>query len=225
MVDRVVLEVLHELREVRELERRGAVGREERRDAGGEVVDVGHLGEDVVPEDEVRVPALAREPRAELRPEELGDRLDTSRDRCLGDVQRRLDPQHGDALREEVLQEIPVVRRELDDEALRPEREPLAHLLDVLPRVLDPRVRVRGEVRVLAEDLLGRGELGNLGEPAALADPDVERIERLADARARRRSAPSGRAATCRDRPWSAAEAPRNDGRRWRRARRPGPQQ
>ena len=59
VVDRVVLEMLHELCEVRELERRGAVGREEPRDAGGEVVDVGHLGEDVVPEDEVRVPALA----------------------------------------------------------------------------------------------------------------------------------------------------------------------
>ena len=89
-------------------------------------------------------------------------------------------PSTGTRFGEEVLQEIPVVRRELDDEALRPEREPLAHLLDVRPRVLDPRVRVRRKVRVLAEDLLGRGELGNLGEPAALADPDVERIERLA---------------------------------------------
>ena len=154
-------------------------GREKRGDARGEVVDVGHLREDVVPEDEIRVPALAREARAELRPEELRDRLDASRDRRLGDVQRRLDPQHGDALREEVLQEIPVVRRELDDEAVRAEREPLAHLVDVLPRVLDPRVRVRREVRVLAEDLFRSGELRDLREPAALADPDVERIEHL----------------------------------------------
>ncbi len=93
---------------------------------------------------------------------------------------RRLDAEHGDALREEVLEEIPVVRRELDDEAVRPEREPLAHLVDVATRVLDPRVRVGGEIRVLGEDLLRRRELGDLREPALLADADMQRVEGLA---------------------------------------------
>ncbi len=180
VVDRVVLEVLDELRKVRELEGRGPVGREERGDARGEVVDVGHLREHVVPEDEIGVAAFAREPGPELRAEELGDGLHAARDRRLGDVQRRLDPEHRDALREEVLQEISVVRRELDDEAVPPEREPLAHLVDVRARMLDPGVRVGREVRVLGEDLLGRGKLRDLGQPAALADPDVQRIEGLA---------------------------------------------
>ena len=45
--------------------------------------------------------------------------------------------------------------------------------------MLDPGVRVRGEVRVLGEDVLGRHELGDLDEPAALARAHVERVEGL----------------------------------------------
>ena len=45
--------------------------------------------------------------------------------------------------------------------------------------MLDPRVGVRREVRVLAEDLVGRDERRQLREPAVRADPDVERVERL----------------------------------------------
>ena len=68
MVDRVVLEVLDELREVRELERRRPVRPEKRRDAGDEVVDVGHLGEDVVPEHEVGRASLLGQAPAESAP-------------------------------------------------------------------------------------------------------------------------------------------------------------
>ncbi len=51
--------------------------------------------------------------------------------------------------------------------------------LDVDAGVLDPRVRVGGEVGVLGEDLAGRHERRQLGEPAAGADADVERVEAL----------------------------------------------
>ena len=180
MVDRVVLEVLDQLREVRELERRGPVRGEQRRDARGEVVDVGDLREDVVPEHEIGVTALRGEPTPELAPKNSVIVSDAARDRGLGDVPRRLDAEHRDALREEVLQEVAVVRGELDDEAVGAEPEPLGHLVDVAARVLDPRVRVRGEVGVLGEDVLGRHELGDLHEPAALARPHMERVEGLA---------------------------------------------
>ena len=52
--------MLDQLREVRELERRRPLGREQRRDAGDEVVDVRHLREHVVAEHEIRVAALLR---------------------------------------------------------------------------------------------------------------------------------------------------------------------
>ena len=180
MVDRVVFEVLDQLRKVGELERRRPVRREELGDAGDEVVDVRHLGQHVVAEDEVCRATFGRQSCAELGAEELRDRRHAAGHRSLCHVARRLDSQHRDPLRQEVLEEVAVVRGELDDEAVRPEREPLRDLIDVAPGVVDPRVRVRREVRVLREDLLGRGQLGYLREPATLTDADVQRIEGLA---------------------------------------------
>ena len=180
MVDGVVLEVLDELREVRELERRRPVGREQLRDSRDEVVDVGHLGQDVVAQHEIRAAPLRGQAPAEVGAEELGEGLDAALDRRLRDVQRRLDAEHRDALRQEVLQEVAVVGRDLDDEALGSEPEPIGHLVDVAAGVLDPRVRVGGEVRVLGEDVLGGHELRDLDEPAALARANVQRVEGLA---------------------------------------------
>ena len=45
--------------------------------------------------------------------------------------------------------------------------------------MLDPAGRERREVRVLGEDLLRRDVLLELDEQAAVADPHMERIERL----------------------------------------------
>ena len=61
VVDRVVLEVLDQLREVRELERRCPSRPEQRSHAGDEVVDIGHLGENVVSENKVGVAPLRRQ--------------------------------------------------------------------------------------------------------------------------------------------------------------------
>ena len=82
-------------------------------------------------------------------------------------------------MREEVLQQVAVVRGELDDEALGAEPETTGDHVGVDTGVLDPGVRVGREVRVLVEDLLGRDERRQLGEPAARADADVQREERL----------------------------------------------
>ncbi len=82
-------------------------------------------------------------------------------------------------MRHEVLEEVAVVRRELDHEAVRPEIEAVGDHVDVPARMLDPRVGVGREVRVLGEDLVGRHERRQLREPARGADADVERVERL----------------------------------------------
>ena len=179
MIDRVVLQVLDELREVRELERRRPTGCEQRRDALDEVVDVRDLRQDVVAENEVGLPALLCELASQVRAEELRHRFHPERDGRVRDIQRRLDAEHRDALRQEVLQEVAVVRGDLDHEAVRPEREALGHRVDVAPRVLDPRVGVGREVRVLREDVLRRDELGDLHEPAPLARADVQGVEGL----------------------------------------------
>ena len=95
------------------------------------------------------------------------------------DVRGRIDPEHRYALRQEVLQQVAVVRGELDDEAVGRELEAGADHVDVRARVLDPRVRVRGEVGVLVEDLVRRNERRELREPALRADAHVQGKERL----------------------------------------------
>src|SRR5207244_7164618 len=82
-------------------------------------------------------------------------------------------------LRGGVLEEVAVVAPDLDDEAVAGEAEPLGHLVRVAARVLDPARRVRGEVRVIGEDLLRTDVLLELDEEAAVADPDVQGEEGL----------------------------------------------
>ena len=64
-----------------------------------------------------------RRSAAGLRTEELDLGRDAAGPGRLGDVRGRLDAEHGDAARAEVLQEIAVVARDLDDEALRGQPE------------------------------------------------------------------------------------------------------
>ena len=181
VVDRVVLEVLDQLRKVGELERRRPVrARGASATPATKSLMSGTWASTLLPRTRSAGPRSAAESCAELGAEELRDRRHAAGHRSLGDVARRLDSQHRDPLRQEVLEEVAVVRGELDDEAVSPSESLSRDLIDVAPGVLDPRVRVRREVRVLREDLLGRGELGYLREPAALADADVQRIEGLA---------------------------------------------
>ena len=86
MVDRVELVPLHEADEVRELQRHDAVRLEQDLQARDEVVEVGHLGQHVVADDEVGPASLRRE----LPGRRLAEELDQGRDALLlgrlGDV-------------------------------------------------------------------------------------------------------------------------------------------
>jgi hypothetical protein len=78
-----------------------------------------------------------------------------------------------------VAKQVAVVAGDLDDPAVGPETEALDHGVGELTGVLHPGVGEGREVRVLAEDLVGRHVLGQLDQQAAAADPDVERVEGL----------------------------------------------
>ena len=103
---------------MRDLEGRSASGARSAATPADEVVDVGHLGEHVVAEDELGLAALVGEPLGELRAEELGQRRHAARDRRFGDVQRGFDAEHRNALWQEMLEQVAVVRSHFDDEAL-----------------------------------------------------------------------------------------------------------
>ena len=96
-------------------------------------------------------PRSRDEPLGELDAEELDERRHAALLRRDRDVRRRVDPEHRHALRQEVLEQVAVVRGELDDEALGAEAEPVGDHVRVGARVLDPGVGVGREVGVLGK--------------------------------------------------------------------------
>ncbi len=179
MVDRVELVLVHQPPEMRELHRDRAGRLQEDAEAVHEAVQIGNVGEDVVPDDEVGLPPVGRQLPRQLRSEESLDRGNPPFDRARRHVRRRLDSEDGNPARREVLQEVPVVAGDFDDPAAGAETEPLRHPIGIGLRVPHPRLRVGGEVGVFRKDLRGGDVLPQLDQEASRADPDVKREERL----------------------------------------------
>jgi hypothetical protein len=96
VIDRVELRLLHQAQQVRELDRDRARRRQRLAQATDEVVDVGHVGQHVVAEDQVGPGAARRRSGGRSRAEELDDRLDALGLRRLGGAGRRLDADAGE---------------------------------------------------------------------------------------------------------------------------------
>ena len=155
VVDGVELVALHQAREVRELHGDHARGCEQRAQAGHEVVQVRDVGQDVVADDQIGLPMLFGHLAGGLAAKEPDLGGDAALRGGTGDVGRGFDAEGRHAARDEVLQQVAVVARDLDHAAGAAEAEPTADHLDVAPGVLDPACRVRGEVGVLRKDLAG----------------------------------------------------------------------
>ena len=179
VVDGVELVLGDQPREMRELERDHALGREQARHAGDEVVEVGHLGEHVVADDQVGLPALGAQRLGERDAEELDPGRNALGERDLGHVRGGLDAEHRHAKRQEMLQQIAVVARQLDHQAVRAEREALRDHRAIRLGVGDPAGRVGREVGVFAEDVLRAHVLAELDQKAPAAHQRVEREVRL----------------------------------------------
>ena len=80
---------------------------------------------------------------------------------------------------DQVLQEVPVVAGDFDNEMMSREAELVDHLVDVAPAVIQPAIGVGREVRVVAEDFLTAHILLQLHEETLVADVDDERVKRL----------------------------------------------
>ena len=180
VIDGVELVLRHQPLEMGKFERdHDAFGLEQPHHAAGEVVEIGHLGEDVVADDQIGAPAVRRQLVGQRHAEELDHRLHALLAGGLGDVGRGLDPEGRHAERLEMLQQIAVIAGELDREAFRPEPEPLLDHRAIGPGVRDPGGRVGGEVGIFAEDALGADIFAELHQPAALAHQSMQRVERL----------------------------------------------
>ena len=179
MVDRVVLPALDEAKQVRELQRHGALVLDQGAQPSRETLDVRHVGEDVVPGHQVRAPVPLGDLAAGVGAEELYLGTDAAGAGRLGHVRGRLDAEHRDARGLEVLQQITIVAGDLGDQAVAGQAEPTDHRLRVSLRMRHPGVGVRGEVSVVREDILARYIGGKLYEQTGIAQPDVKWIEDL----------------------------------------------
>ncbi len=154
-------------------------GFQQARDAGDEVVEIGNLRQDVVAGDQIGLQALGGELIGELDAKELRPCGHALLDGHARNVLGRLDAEHRHPERQEMLQQIAVVARQFDDEAVGPKVQALLDHHAVLAGVLDPRCRVRGEVSVLAENLVRCDVLFQLHQQAAVAHVGVEREKGL----------------------------------------------
>ena len=137
------------------------------------------MGEHVVADDEVRTNTTAREVRGALLAEEADLRRDPCLDRGLGDVRSGFDTEHRDAARDKVLEQVAVVARDLDDEAVGPEVESVDRLVCVTACVFDPGIGIRREVGVVGEDLLGWHHVVDLYEQTLVTHSDMEWVDRF----------------------------------------------
>src|SRR5882724_2536600 len=106
---------------------------------GGEVVEIGHLRQYVIADDEIGHAAFRYETPGETQPEKIDQCWNILAPSGFGHVSGRLDSQHGDAQRQEVLKQISVVARNLNYIALRSKVEPRRNFFAISTRVLNPR--------------------------------------------------------------------------------------
>ena len=177
--------LLDQPHQVRELHRDHAARLQQHLHAADEVVEVRHVREHVVAEQQVGATPRARALAAVSRAEELDHRRDALLDR---DLRRRSPPARcpstGIAALDEVLQQVAVVARDLDDLAVAARARSARSSPRRSGGVLEPARRVRREVGVVGEDLLRRLELLELHQEALLADERAQR-DRTAPSRSR----------------------------------------
>jgi hypothetical protein len=179
VVDRVELAVLDEVADAGVLDRDHARLLEQLAVTRHEAVEVGHVRHHVVGDDDVGLALLGRQLAGEVGAEELGEgrhAVGLGRRRLGG---RGVDAEHGHAGLDEVLQQVAVVARHLDHEAVGPEALALDVGQGVGAGVPQQVVGERREIEVVVdEELLGRHFLGDLHQRTAGAERHLER-ERL----------------------------------------------
>ena len=138
VVNGVELIEFNQTKQVREFECEDAVRLQQDLEAFHKVVEVGHLCQDVVADNEVGGAAFGGKFFRHLRTEEAHQRRNPFFDGGLGDIGRRLNPEHGNALAHEVLQQIAVVAGHFGHETLLAKLEARLHLVTVFFAMLEP---------------------------------------------------------------------------------------
>jgi len=154
VVDGVVLPAFDQPQQVRELAGDQAGRLDQGGQPGGEADQVRHVGVHVVGNDQVGPAETGGQLGAGGRAQEPHLGADAPGPGHLGDVAGRFHPEHRDATRHEMLEQISVVARHLGHQALRAESEGLGHGVGVPLGVRHPGVGIGREIGVVGENLL-----------------------------------------------------------------------
>jgi hypothetical protein len=138
VIDRVELVSLHQSHQMRKLHRDNAAGLERDLHAGNEIVQIRHLGQYVVSDQQIGLLSPSNEVSCGIGPEKTAPGRNLFRAGCLRDVRSRLDSKDRNPRPDEVLKQLTVVARELDHEAPVIQIETLSDGLGICARVFDP---------------------------------------------------------------------------------------
>ena len=166
MIDRVELVVLDQLKQMRKLHRDNAGRGEGDRQPSHEVIQIGHVRKHVVADQQICLKAAGNQGAGEFGGEERHLSRNSVLLRYLRDVGGGLDAQRRNSRGDEVLQQITVVARDLDNLFRGIQRKARDYVLHVGPGVVQPALRVRGEVCVVGKDRIRPLELADLDEEA-----------------------------------------------------------
>ena len=119
VVNRIELVLLHESIQMRKLHRDRAALAEQYLHARHEIIEIRNVREHIVAEQQVRLAVLGRDLTSGLLAEEFDYRTNPFSLGDERDVRRGLDAEHGYVARDEVLEQIAVVARDLHHATLR----------------------------------------------------------------------------------------------------------
>ena len=164
---------------MRKLHGDDSAGFEQALHARYEVIQIRHMGQNIVAEQKVRLTILGDDLVRAAASRESTPRCEYP---CPAPLWRRsppLDAEYRYTGSDKVLQQVAVVTGDLEDQTSRPKLKRSRINTLYLTCVLHPAVGIGGKVGVFVKDVGRRDIFFQLHQEAALTDPGVQGIERL----------------------------------------------
>lgn len=138
VIDRIKLVLINKPLEVRKFERDHTVARNQMRHSSGEVIEIRHLRQNIIADDEIGAPSFGRQPLRKFQAEEFDKRWDILLPGRSSDVCGRLNSKYRDAQRQEVLEQVSIVAGDLAYLTLRTETKSLCDHLAIPASMIHP---------------------------------------------------------------------------------------
>ncbi len=138
VIDGVELVLLDQVGEMRKLQRNDAFGLQQQLQATNKVIEIRHLRQNIVTDQEVGLASCTDQFGGKRRAEEIHARRHALGDCRFGHIGRRFDAKDRNALRQKMLQQIAVIAGDLDHEAVFIQPQPLCDFVAIGLRMADP---------------------------------------------------------------------------------------